>query len=280
MRGALMLPLAIYLAVFVLWPMIQVTIMSFYKPDAVELWVRTFTLANYEKILSSPVYFSVLSRTLRVAVVTTLICIILGYPIAYFLVRTKSRLRGLYTLLVFFPLLVSVVIRSYGWIALLGDRGLVNSVWLSLPFADAPLPLMFHEYSVDIGLAEVLLPFMIVPLMSSLQNLDPAQEEAAIGLGAGPLRIFRELILPVTAPGLISGSLLVFTEGMSAFAIPMFLGGPRQTSMAVLIYQQMVFTFNWPLGSSVAILMLLVTFGAVILALVASARLVPVGLRL
>ncbi len=275
----LLLPFSLYLVIFVVWPLARLAIMSFYRPDPQELWVPAFTLQNYARLFVDPIYVGVLRRTVWIAVVTTVICAALGYPMAYFLARTRSPLRGLYTLMVFFPLLVSVVIRSYGWLALLGEQGVINGLWTRLPFVSGPLPLLFHAHSVVIGLTQVLLPFMVIPLMSSIQNIDPAQEEAAVGLGAGPLQVFRELVLPLSLPGLISGSLLVFTAGMSAFAIPVFLGGPRQASMAVLIYQQMVFTFNWPLGSALAILMLLTTLLAVVASLIAANRLVPRALR-
>ncbi len=276
---ALLAPFTLYLLVFVVWPLGRLAIMSFYRPDPQQLWVPAFTLQNYVTLFVDPTYVAVLRRTFLIAVVTTLLCAALAYPVAYFLARTRSRFRGLYALMLFFPLLVSVVIRSYGWLALLGDQGVVNAVWTRLPFARGPLPLLFHGYSVVAGLTQVLLPFMVVPLMSAIQNIDPAQEEAAVGLGAGPWQVFREIVWPLSAPGLISGVLLVFTAGMSAFAIPVFLGGPRQASMAVLIYQQMVFTFNWPLGSALAVLMLLTTALAVLASLVAANRLVPRALR-
>jgi putative spermidine/putrescine transport system permease protein len=254
--------------------------MSVYRPDPQELWVPAFTLDNYARLLGEPLYARVLARTVGFALVTTAICAVLGYPLAYFIARTRSRLRGVYILMVFFPLLVSVIIRSYGWLALLGDQGAINSVWIRLPWTTGPLPLLFHGYSVVIGLVQVLLPFMVVPLMSAIQNIDTAQEEAATSLGGGPLLIFRAIILPLSAPGLISGSLLVFAGGMSAFAIPMFLGGPRQASMAVLIYQEMVFTFNWPIGSALSVLMLVTTLVAIVASLLAARRFVPRGLRM
>ena len=275
----LLAPFTLYLMFFVVWPLARLAIMSFYRPDPKELWVPAFTLQNYVKLFVDPTYVGVLRRTVVTAAVTTVLCVGLAYPVAYFLARTRSPFRGLYTLMLFFPLLVSVVIRSYGWLALLGDQGIVNGVWTRLPFANGPLPLLFHGYSVVVGLTQVLLPFMVVPLMSAIQNIDPAQEEAAVGLGAGPWQVFRAIVFPLSLPGLISGVLLVFTAGMSAFAIPVFLGGPRQASMAVLIYQQMVFTFNWPLGSALAVLMLVTTSLAVLASLVAANRLVPRALR-
>lgn len=273
-------PLALFLLVFLVWPVVRMGIMSFYKADPSELWVEVFTLNNYAKLFGDPFLINVLIRTLRFAVVTTILCIVLAYPVAYFLARTKSRLRGLYTLMVFMPLLVSVIVRSYGWMALLGDQGVINSIWKALPFSEGALPLMFGEHSVILGLVQVLLPLMVIPLMSAIGNIDPSLEESAISLGAGPARVFFQVILPLSTPGLISGILLVFTSGMSAFAIPMFLGGPRQMTMAVLIYQQMTFTFDWPLGSAVAMLMLLATVTSVVLSLTIANRMVPHGLRM
>lgn len=275
----LLVPLLLYLAVFLVWPLARIAIMSFYRADPTQLWVEVLNLGNYQKLFADPFHANVLIRTFRVAAITTLVCMILGYPTAYFLARTKSRFRGAFVLMVFMPLLVSVVIRSYGWVALLGDEGVINSLWKSIPGVTQSLPLIFKEYSVIVGLAQVLLPYMVIPLMSAIQNIDPKQEEAAVSLGAGPIRIFFQLILPLSTPGLISGTLLVFSDGMSAFAIPMFLGGPSQQSMAVLVYQQMLFTFNWPLGSAVAMLMLLTTSTCIVLSLTLATRLVPRGLR-
>jgi putative spermidine/putrescine transport system permease protein len=197
----------------------------------------------------------------------------------YFLARTKSRFRGLYFLLVFMPLLVSVVVRSYGWMILLGDEGVINTAWKQLPFAQESLRLQYTPQAVVVGLAQVLLPFMVIPLMSAIQNIDPALEESATSLGAGPFRIFFRLIVPLSVPGLISGTLLVFTTGMSAFAIPQFLGGPSQMCMANLVYQQMLFTFNWPRGSAVGMLMLFTTLIAIVLSLTIANKMVPRGMR-
>jgi putative spermidine/putrescine transport system permease protein len=269
----LLLPLALYLAVFLLWPMFKIVMMSFYRADPTQLWVEAFQLGNYSRLFVDGFYLNVLLRTFRVAVVSTLICILLAYPVAYSLARTRSRFRGVLILLVFTPLLVSVVIRSYGWMVLLGDEGVINTLWKLLPFSTGPLPLMLHEHSVVIGLTQVLLPFMIIPLMSAIQNIDPAQEQAAISLGAGPIRTFLAIIVPLSMPGLVSGVLLVFTTGMSAFSIPMFLGGPSQMSMAVLIYQQMLFTFNWPLGSAVGVVLLIITTVAILLSLIIASKL-------
>ncbi|MBM3301611.1 MAG: ABC transporter permease, partial [Deltaproteobacteria bacterium] len=185
----LLVPLTIYMVVFLLWPMARIALMSFYTADPTQLFVEMFHIGNYQKLFADPFHANILIRTFRVALTTTLVAILLSYPVAYFLARTRSRWRGLFVLMVFFPLLVSVIIRCYGWMVLLGDEGLVNTIWKSVSFSNQSLPLMFKEYSVVIGLSQVVLPYMVIPLMSAIQNIDPKQEEAAIGLGAGPLTV-------------------------------------------------------------------------------------------
>jgi putative spermidine/putrescine transport system permease protein len=158
------------------------------------------------------------------------------------------------------PLMVGIIVRTYGWIILLGSEGLINKFLIVFHFTDYPVRLLYSQTAVLIGMIEIALPFMVLPLMSSIQSIDVSQEEAAAVLGANRLQVFYKVILPLSKPGILSGSLLVLTLSLSALAIPMFLGGPRQNMIAVLIFQQIRTTFNWPFGSAMAMILMAIVF--------------------
>jgi putative spermidine/putrescine transport system permease protein len=155
--------------------------------------------------------------------------------------------------------MVGVVVRTYGWIILLGSEGIVNKFLLGIGIIDSPVGILYTEGAVIIGIVEILLPFMVLPLMSSIQKIDISQEEAARVLGATRITTFYKVILPLSVPGMISGSLLVLTLSISALSTPLFLGGPKNIMIAVLIWQQMLTVRNWPFGSAMAIILMVVT---------------------
>ncbi len=255
----LLAPGILLVLLFLMIPMFSTLATSFYKFDSSKIYIQEFTLHNYARFLFDSFYLRILLNSFKIGVMSTLLCLILGYPVAYFLARTKSNKKGLYLFLVIMPLMVGVVVRTYGWIILLGSEGIVNKFLLGIGIIDSPVRILYTEGAVIIGIVEILLPFMVLPLMSSIQKIDISQEEAARVLGATRITTFYKVILPLSVPGMISGSLLVLTLSISALSTPLFLGGPKNIMIAVLIWQQMLTVRNWPFGSTMAIILMVVT---------------------
>lgn len=221
------------------------------------------SLAAYGE-LADPYTLGILTRTLRVAAVTTLACLVLGYPLAISIARARGTSRTVQTVLVISPLFVSVVVRAYGWILVLGNRGLVNGALTWLGILAEPVRLLNTETAVVIGLVEALLPFMVLSLAAVLERQDPALEEAARGLGDTALGAFFRVTLPLSRPGALAGSLLVFMVSMGSFATPALLGGSEVRLMVTEIYTQMTAVFNWPLGAALSVVLLTVSVTVIV----------------
>ena len=217
--------------------------------------VTTWTLENYVAFLSDSFHYKVLATTLRVSLVTTAVAIVLGYPVAYLL--SVSRRKHLILFLIILPLLMDVLVRAYGWVVLLSRNGLVNRTLLWTGLLERPISFLGTETAVVLELLHEVLPFMVLPIASVLERIDPALREAAIGLGAGPATTFRRITLPLSAPGLLAGTLLTFSLAASAFVAPLVLGGGRVPMMSILIQQQMTALLNFPAGSAQAIVLVL-----------------------
>jgi len=216
------------------------------------------TIENYRLFVTDPFYFKIILNTFWLGGLVTLCCVIIGYPVSYFLARTRSRWRGMLLFLIIAPLLVSAVVRNIGWFPILGNEGLVNWLLLKSGVISAPLPLISNFTGVVIGLVHALLPFMILTLTTVIQRIEPELEEAAANLGAGPLQRFKQVLLPLSLPGIVGGSLLVFTMAIAAYTTPVIMGGNRILVMATFIGQQFRTVLDYPTGAtSAAILMLL-----------------------
>jgi putative spermidine/putrescine transport system permease protein len=201
----------------------------------------------------------VLARTLRVAVTCTLVCLVLGFPLAYVLARMQSSRKNWLVMLVVLPLFVGNAVRAAGWMALFGSKGVVNSLLLGAGLVDAPLEIMFTEVAVTIGIIAVNLPFMVLTLQSVIEGIDRAVEEAAFSLGANPFHMARRVLMPLALPGILAGSILTFILAMNAYATPVLLGGPRFVTMGPLVYNQFVQQNNWPFGASVSFVLMAAT---------------------
>jgi ABC-type spermidine/putrescine transport system permease subunit I len=264
--AALVLPLALYLLVFLVIPFANIIVLSFYTYSPTRIWIPELTTANYVDLLDAS-FLTVLLRTLRLGLVCTVICVLFGYPLAYFLARAGRRvaLIGLFFLVM--PLMVSAVIRTFGWLVILGRNGLVNGTMGA--FGLDRLPLLYNETAVVIGLVNVFVPFMVLPLMASIERINPALEEAARNLGASWVQTFRRVILPLSRPGLISGCLLVYSAAISAFVVPMLMGGARVRVIGRQIYDQLLISYQWPNASAIATLLVIATtcFAFAVLAL-------------
>jgi putative spermidine/putrescine transport system permease protein len=249
---SLLLPaLAILLGFFVL-PMAFVAAVSFEPSASVGLGFQ-----RYMVFFGDGFYRDILLRTLGISLAVVLCTLFLGYPVAYWLVRTESRFRMLFRALVFFPLITSSIVRTFGWIILLSNNGFLNSFLGAFGFEEVQF--LYRSHGIIIGLTHVLLPFMILTLMAALNNINPALEEASRSLGASPWRSFLRVVLPMSIPGVIAGSLLVFALSASAFVTPALLGGVQTPVMATLIYRQAIVSYDMPSAAATSMLLLAIT---------------------
>ena len=224
-----------------------------------------FTGEHYVRFFTDLYYLEIFGRTILLGAIVTTMTLLVGYPLAYFLARTKSRWRSWLTILVVFPLLLNLVVRTFGWIALLANRGLINETLISVGLIEGPLRLMFNFTGLLIGLTHIFLPFMVLLLVSAIQTIDRSVEEAARVLGASWSETFLKVTLPLSTPGILSGSILVFVLTISALVTPRLLGGPTYKVMSTLIYEQFLSLLNWPRGSAMATILTVVAIAIIAL---------------
>jgi putative spermidine/putrescine transport system permease protein len=241
---------------FILVPYLNIVVMSFRIPSTTQPYLPGFTARNYIKALTDDLYAGVLFDTLRIALTITLICLVISYPVAYHLARTSSRWKGVLYAAVLSPLLVGVVIRSFGWIIVLGNSGTANQILKALGLPTVKL--MYNEFGIVLALVHVFLPFMILPLMGAIQGIDTRLEEAARSLGARRMTMFFRVVLPLSMPGVQSGCILVFILSCSAYVTPIMLGGGSVHMMTPLVVQQLVDNFLWPFGAALALTLAIV----------------------
>lgn len=254
--GGLVLPNLVWLLLFMLGPLLTLLVISFRGYEAGRGIQDSWTLAHYANFLTDAYHLEILGRTMRLGLVVTLWCLALGYPLAFGLSRLRGFARALLYFVVLLPLLTSAVVRTFGWMILLSNNGFLNRTLIELGLIDAPIRFMYSMDGIIVALVQVLLPFMVLALDAALLNIDPRVVEAARNLGAGGARVFLQVILPLSVPGVLSGSVLVFTLAVSAFVTPSLIGGPRVPVMATLIYQQGMSLLNWPFGGAIAFTML------------------------
>ncbi len=254
----LTLPMLATLGLVFAVPLGSLVVLSFYGMTGPATVGDEATLENYRNFVTDPFYFRIIVNTFWLAGLVTFCCLLIGYPVSYFLARTRTRWRGMLLFLVIAPLLVSAVVRNIGWFPILSNEGLVNWLLLGSGLITRPLRLISNFTGVVIGLVHALLPFMILTLTTVVQRVDPELEEAAANLGARPLQRFTQVLLPLSLPGIVGGSLLVFTMAIAAYTTPVIMGGNRTLVMATFIGQQFRTVLDYPLGAtSAAILMLL-----------------------
>ena len=241
-------------AVLVLVPLAMTFVLTFYRFDPASGPIAAFQFGNYAEALTSSYFHTIFARTFGIAVLTTALCIAIGTPEAYVLSRMRDPWRSLFLLVILAPLLVSVVVRAFGWSMLLNTDGLVNHALGA--FGLGPYKLEYTTFAIVIALVHVMLPFMVIPVWTALQKLDPQTENAALSLMASPATTLRRIVLPQLMPGILSGSLMVFGLSASAFAIPGLLGGRRLKVAATAVYDEFLSSLNWPLGATIALLLL------------------------
>ena len=215
----------------------------------------SYTLANYVSLLSDSYFYEIFWRTFWISALVTLLCVVIGVPEAYILSRMGTPWRSIFLILILTPLLISVVVRAFGWSLLLGADGLINQAIAAL--GGRPVKMLYTPFAVILALVHVMLPFIIIPVWTSLQKLDPAAEQAAQSLGASQAKVMRMVVLPQIMPGVLSGTLIVFGLAASSFAIPGLLGGRRLKMVATVVYDQYLSELNWPMGATIAVALLL-----------------------
>ncbi|MDM0007256.1 ABC transporter permease [Variovorax sp. J22G73] len=211
-----------------------------------------WTLANYTSIVTDEYYREVVVRTLVLGFGVTAICLLLGYPLAYYIANAGPRMRLTLTMLVIFPMLLNLVVRSFGWIALLANRGLLNNLLMDIGLIERPIKMMFNLFGLLVGMSHIFLPFMVLMLVPAIQAISKDVQAAAYTLAASRLRVFWSITLPMSAPGILSGSILVFVLTISALVTPRMLGGPTYKVMATLIYDDFLQTLDWPAGAAMS----------------------------
>jgi len=225
------------------------------------------TAENYVDVLGDGFYLGIVLRTLWLSLVVTFASILVGWPLAYFLWQAPPRFKTLLTIAVIAPLLISIPVRNYGWMVILGDTGLLNQILMASGLVARPLRIMFTDTAVVIGLTHVLMPFVVLSVLASLERVPANLAEAARSLGAGRLTAIRLIVMPLTMPGVIAGAVLVFCVAISSYVTPALMGPSGAKYSATLVYQQFVSTFNWPRGAAIAAVLLAVTAIAILLAL-------------
>ena len=237
------------------------TLLFFFVAPMVYILVHTLHengLSDFVDFFGDPFYRNILWVTLWVSLVSTAISLVLGYPTAFYMARTKSRMKQVMMIVILFPFLVSAVVRSYGWMVILGTNGLLNQLLQSLGLISAPLKILNTETAVIIGMIHLLVPYMVLSLVGVLQSIDPNVEYAAYSLGASPLQTFSKVVFPLSLPGIISGCVLVFTMSMTSYVTPKLLGGSKFRMMATMVVQEINVNFDWGAASAISYILLAV----------------------
>jgi ABC-type spermidine/putrescine transport system permease subunit I len=261
----LVLPaLALYGVVFV-YPLVRLAVLSFMAGGEA-------SLANYAKFFGTPLYVDVLVATMRVAASVTIICVALGYVVAFVIAHASARVAALLTVLVITPLLISVLVRSFAWISILSGSGVVNSALLGLGITDAPVEILYTGTAVLIGLTHVMLPYAILPILSTMLGIDPNLGRAAASLGAPPWRSFLTVYLPLSLPGVAAAALLTFIITIGFYITPALLGGRRDLMISQLVEVQVQRFLDWGFAATISVVLVVVTLGVV----AALGRVVPI----
>ncbi|WP_232696237.1 ABC transporter permease [Brevibacillus daliensis] len=246
----LLLPaLILLLGVFVI-PMLFILVLSFQGVEG------QFSLENYKTIFTDVYYWEVLWKTIKISLYTVFFTLVLAFPVAMFMAKTPGKLRGLVTMLIICPHLISVVIRNFGWVVILGETGWINVTLMDLGLIEQPLRFMYNEVGVVIGLTDAFIAYMVLAIATSLYSIDQSLYKAASILGANRIQSFFHVTLPLSMPGVFAGITLVFSLSMSAYVTPALMGGTGVKVIPTLAFEQIMAVLNWPLGAALAILLL------------------------
>jgi putative spermidine/putrescine transport system permease protein len=267
-RLALLAPAVLVIAVCLAGPLTLLLSYSFAPGGSTRAnFSAGLTLENYVSVLGDTFYLGIILKTLWLSVLITVAAMIVGWPLAYFLWKAPERFKTLCTLGVVAPLLISIPVRNYGWMVILGDTGLINKALLATGLIAQPLRMMFTDFAVVIGLTHVLMPFVVLSVLATLERIPGHLTEAARSLRAGRLTAIRLIVLPLSMPGLLAGATLVFCVAISSYVTPALMGPSGAKYSATLVYQQFVSVFDWPRGAAIAAVLLVITAAALVLVL-------------
>ena len=252
-------PVIVYSIFLIFLPLVYIFIISFFESDSYGGMIKNFTLNNYRELFNS-VYIGIFLKSFLIALITTFFCIIISYPFVLAISRKNKRIQKILITLVMVPFLTNSLIRMYGFIVLLRKYGVINQVLMNLGIIHDPLNLMYNNFGILIGMIYTLLPFMILPLYSSVSAIDKSLIEAASDLFASRFKIFCKVIFPSTIPALFNGSLMVFTPALGYFFIVDILGGGKIMILGSLIKNQFLTARNWPFGAAISVALILITF--------------------
>jgi len=260
-RGSVLAwPALLLVVLFLMAPLALVLRYSFDRYDPAQLMLGVFELGNYAKFFSDPFYQGVLGTTARIAGLSTLIVVVLAFPVAYAISRVESeRLRSVLMIMVVLPLLLGNAVRSAAWMVVMGTKGVANSTLLALGLVQEPLKILYTPTAVVIGLVSVLLPYAIITMQSVIDSIPASLEEAGRSLGHSPLRTVFNVVLPLAMPGIVAAAAICFALAMNAYATPVLIGGPKMQMMGPVVYEQIAKVSNWPFGSTLACILMAVT---------------------
>lgn len=262
---ALLAPAGLFLLVFFIAPLFIVLIYSFLERGTYGGVIWQFTSGNFVRVFDS-LYFNTFLRSVYIAVITTFICLLMGYPLAYWLTTRPPSQRGLLLLLLMIPFWTNFLIRTYAWLTLLRtNTGLINVSLMSLGIIDKPLPLFGNDFAIVLGLVYGWLPVMVLPLYAALERLDHSLIEAAEDLYATSFHVFRKVIWPLSLPGVVAGSMLVFIPSIGSFVTPAILGGGKSLMIGNIISNQFLAAHDWPFGAALSMIMMLVMLVATLI---------------
>ncbi len=248
-------PYVVWISVMIVLPMLLIVFYAFTKQGN-SVTQFSFTLGNFKRFITDKVFLEVLGRSLRVALTTTVLCVLLGYPAAYYIARCSEGLKMKWVLIITFPTWINMLVRTYAWIGILQDDGVINH-FLGF-FGIGPATMLYTEFAVVLGMVYNFIPFMILQIYTSLTKMDHSLIEAAQDLGADSFRCFMRITLPLSVPGIISGITLVFLPAVSSFCIPKMLGGGQYVLVGNLIESQFLTSGDWNFGSAISLIMAII----------------------
>lgn len=251
-RYLLFIPCIVLVAYFMIVPLLEIIIPTFTN-------IEDGMFSAYKEFFTDSYMMSIFLRTIKISLISSVICMIIGVPVSYYISRVSKKLRGLFIALTVFPILTNSVVRSFAWMSILGKSGIINTLLIKLNIINEPLSLLYTEGAIIVGTVYIFLPLMIISLVGVMENIDNDLLEAAESLGANKLKSFFKVVFPLSLPGLIVGTVLVFTGSLTAYTTPQLLGGNKNTVLATLIYQKTMTLGDWQGAAVVATIMIVVT---------------------
>ena len=268
---SLVAPASVLVILFLVLPLLLLFRYSLNRFVPGQFMVEALTVENYVKVVSDPYYRAVFRTTLEMATGVTLVCLIVGFPLAMLLSRMPPRIKSVMILAVILPLFVGNAVRAAGWMVAFGQKGIIN--WLlGASGMSPPIEIMYTPFAVFVGIISVNLPFVVLTLQAVIEGIEPASEEAALSLGATPFETWRLVTLPLSLPGVLAAGMLCFILAMNAYATPVLLGGPRFQMMAPVVANEVLNQANWPFGGALAFILMLATLALTAIANIAIAR--------